>query len=131
MELDDLLRVADALNREGVDYVLFGGAAVNLHGIFRTTEDADFFVSPKPEKVVRIKRALRSLWNDPSIDEIHDDDMTGDYPSSRYGPPDVAFFMDFVSRLGEAFAYDDLEAEVHTVDGVDVRPATPRMLVRM
>lgn len=131
MELDDMIRIADALNREAVDYILFGGGAVNLHGLIRATEDADFFVSPAPENVARIKRALRSLWDDPLIDEIQDDDMVGEYPSFRYAPPDVEYYVDFVSRLGEAFAYDDLEAEVHTVDGIPVRLATPRTLVRM
>lgn len=132
MELDELLRVADALNREGVAYILFGGGAVNLHGLVRATEDADFFVSPEPENVARIKRALHSLWDDEQIDEILDEDMTtGAYPSFRYGPPDVDYYLDFVSRLGEAFAYADLEAEVHIVEGVRVRVATPRTLVRM
>lgn len=132
MDLPDMLRIAEALNREGVDYILFGGGAVNIHGLVRATEDADFFVSPLPENVVRIKRALRSLWDDPDIDEIQDEEMsTGTYPSFRYGPPGVEYYLDFVSRLGEAFSYSDLEAEIHTVDGVPVRVATPRTLVRM
>jgi hypothetical protein len=57
--------------------------------------------------------------------------MIGDYPSFRYGPPDEDFVIDAVSRLGEAFAYDDLEAEVHVVDDVPIRLATPATLVRM
>jgi nucleotidyltransferase AbiEii toxin of type IV toxin-antitoxin system len=131
MDLDKLLSVAEAFNREGVEYIVFGGAAVNLHGIFRATEDVDFFVRPEPENVARIKRALRSLWDDPSIDEIQDDDMIGDYPSFRYGPPDERFDIDVVSRLGEMFQYSDLECEVHEIDGVAIRLATPATLVRM
>lgn len=131
MDLDKLLMLVAALNREGVEYVLFGGAAVNLHGIFRVTEDYDFFVRPEPENIIRIKRALRSLWDDPAIEEIHDDDMVGEYPSVCYGPPDEDFTIDFVSRLGEMFQYDDLEAEIHDVKGVRVRIATPSTLVRM
>jgi len=131
MDLDKLLVIAEAFNREGVEYIVFGGAAVNLHGIFRATEDADFFVPPDPENVARIKRALRSLWDDPSIDEIQDDDMIGDYPSFRYGPPGEAFDIDVVSRLGDAFRYEDLESEVHDVDGVKIRLVTPATLYRM
>ena len=131
LDFGKLVAIADAFNREGVEYIVFGGAAVNLHGVFRTTEDYDFFVRPDPENVARIKRALHSVWNDPSINEIQDDDMVGDYPSFRYGPPDEDFAIDVVSRLGEAFAYDDLEAEVHVVEGVSIRLATPRTLVRM
>jgi hypothetical protein len=131
MDLDQLVRISDAFNREGVQYIVFGGAAINLHGIFRATEDADFFVRPEPENVASIKRALRSLWNDPSIDEIQDDDMVGAYPSFRYGPPDEKFDIDVVSRLGEAFQYDDLEFEIHEVEGVPIRLATPATLYRM
>lgn len=131
LDLDKMLAIARAFNEEGVEYILFGGAAINLHGLFRTTEDVDFFVRPEPENVARIKRALRSLWDDPSIDEIQDDDMIGDYPSFHYGPPTETFHIDVVSRLGQAFQYDDLEFEIHEVEGVRVRLATPATLYRM
>ena len=131
MDLDKLLEVVEAMNREGVEYILFGGAAVNLHGIFRVTEDYDFFVRPEPANVMRLKRALRNLWPDPAIEDIQDDDMVREYPSVCYGPPDEDFTIDFVSRLGEMFEYDDLDAEVHEVKGVRVRLATPATLVRM
>lgn len=132
-EFDHFIRVARALNDEGVRYVIFGAAAVNLHGLVRSTEDFDFFVSPDIENVAAIKRALRSLWDDPALDEIQDDDMVGDYPSFSYAPPDGSFGMDFVSRLGDAFAYAELEqnSQVHTVRGVQVRVASPEMLYRM
>ncbi|MEO8032915.1 MAG: hypothetical protein ABI837_00665 [Acidobacteriota bacterium] len=131
MDFDKLIGLADALNREGVEYILFGGAAVNLHGITRTTEDFDFFVAPDPENVRRIKRVLRSMWDDPNLDEIQDDDMIGAFPSFSYAPPGETFGLDFVSRLGEAFAYTDLEFETHEVEGVDIRLATPLTLYRM
>lgn len=131
MDLDKLLEIVAAMNRENVEYILFGGAAVNLHGVFRVTEDYDFFVRPEPENVVKLKRALKSIWDDPAIDDIQDDDMIRDYPSVCYGPPAEDFTLDFVSRLGEMFQYGDLEAEVHEVKGVRVRLATPATLVRM
>jgi hypothetical protein len=81
--------------------------------------------------VARIKRALRSLWDDPSIDEIQDDDMVGDYPSFNYNPPDEDFAIDVVSRLGEAFTYDQLEAVTMDVRGVPVQIVTPETLYRM
>ena len=36
-----LKEIIQALNDEKVDYVLFGGQAVNLHGILRFTEDIE------------------------------------------------------------------------------------------
>ena len=131
MNLDKLVLLVQALNREGVEYILFGGAAVNLHGLLRSTEDFDFFVRPEPENLRRIKKALRSLWDDPGLDEIQDDDMIGDYPSFSYDPPGEEFGLDFVSRLGEAFAFGDLDSEIHDVRGVPVRLATPQTLYRM
>jgi predicted nucleotidyltransferase len=131
MELSKVRTVAEAMNQEGVEYVIFGGVAVNLHGLARMTEDIDFFVRPDPENVSRIKRALRRVWNDPNIDEIQDDDMVGEYPSVKYCPPDEEFTIDFVSRLGETFAFDDLESQWVDIQGIQVPVATPATLVRM
>jgi hypothetical protein len=131
IDFNKVLSIVEAFNREAVEYMVFGGVAVNLHGLPRSTEDVDFFVDPAPENVVRIKRALRSIWDDPNLDEIQDDDMTGDYPSFEYEPPNERFNIDVVSRLGEAFKYSDLAAEVHEISGVPVRLVTAETLYRM
>jgi hypothetical protein len=131
IDFNRVLSIVEAFNREGVEYKIFGGVAVNFHGIPRTTEDVDFFVAPSPENVARIKRALRSIWDDPNLDEIEDDDMLGDYPSFTYDPPKESFGIDVVSRLGEAFAYDDLDAETREIRGVPVRFVTAATLYRM
>ncbi len=41
MELEEVLAVVRAFNERGVEYVLIGGVAVNLHGLVRGTEDVD------------------------------------------------------------------------------------------
>jgi hypothetical protein len=126
-KLRDLL---EALSVEGVRYVLFGGQAVNLHGIPRFTEDIDLFVEPGADNVERLRRALRRVWKDPSIDEIRVEDLAGDYAVVRYGTPDD-FAIDLVAKIGEAFRYGDVEFEERTFEGVPLRIATPRMLYRM
>lgn len=131
IDLDLVLQIVEAFNREGVEYKVFGGIAVIFHGLPRNTEDADFFVDPSPENVMKIKRALRSIWDDPNIDEIQDDDMIGDYPSFNYNPPNEDYGIDVVSRLGEAFAYADLAWETLEVKGVRVRVVTPETLYLM
>lgn len=125
--LVDLLR---ALGEEHVRYVLFGGQAVNLHGIPRFTEDIDLFVEPSEENVERLRRALARVWADPSIEEICAADLSGEYPVVRYGTPD-GFAVDLVSRVGEMFAFADVESETVSLEGVEARLATPRMLYRM
>lgn len=131
IDFNRVLSIVEAFNREDVAYKVFGGVAVNFHGLPRTTEDVDFFVDPSPENVVRIKRALRSIWDDPNLDEIQDDDFIGDYPSFNYEPPNEKFGIDVVSRLGEAFKYDDLAEETHEISGIPVRLVTPETLYRM
>lgn len=131
VDFDRLLQLTKAMNDEEVEYILFGGAAVNLHGLLRATEDYDFFIRPTSDNVMRLKRALRRVWDDPSIDEISDNDFLGDYRSIRYGPPADDLYIDFVSQLGEAFSYDDLDSEIHEYEHVPIRIATPATLVRM
>jgi hypothetical protein len=40
--LDDALRVIESLNQAGVDYVVVGGVALNLHGLTRLGEATRF-----------------------------------------------------------------------------------------
>lgn len=131
MDLDRVLDVVRAMNREGVEYITFGAVALWTHGIVRATEDADFFVAPTRENLERLKKALRSVWNDPSIEEISVDELMGDYPSVRYGPPDTDLTIDFLTRLGEVYPYDSLEWEMGEIEGVPIRVVTPMQLYRM
>lgn len=131
MELDELLAVLAAFEREGVEYVLIGGAALNIHGILRATEDADVFLRPSEDNIARLRRALDSVYCDPLVAEIRAEDLLGQYPAVRYGPPTGSLLFDFLTRLGDAFRWEDLEWEVVDVFGVPVRVATPKTLYRM
>lgn len=125
-----LKEIIQALNEENVDYVLFGGQAVNLYGILRFTEDIDLFVAPTAENVARIRRALRRIWQDPAVDEILVEDLAGEYAVVRYGTPD-GFYIDLVSRLGDVFRFEDIEHQPLALGDIHVKVATPRMLYRM
>ncbi len=129
--LPRFLALLSELHREGVEYVLVGGVALNLRGIPRATQDIDLFVRPEADNVERLKRALRAVWDDPSIDDISVEDLAGDYPTIRYGPPDDEFYVDLLSRLGTAVRFDDLEFTEEEFNGVPVRLATPATLVWM
>ncbi len=131
MELEQVIDLLAAFEREGVQYVLIGSMAMAAQGLVRATRDVDCFVSAEPSNVERIKRALRAVFVDASIDEISSEDLTGDYPVVQYGSPDGAFVIDLVARLGEAFEFNDIEFEELVVEGVTVRVATPRMLYEM
>ena len=131
MQFDDVMSVLIALSEERVEYVLVGGVAVGLHGFERATNDIDLFVRATDENVERLRRALRSLFDDPSIEEITAADLAGDYPTIRYGPPRGDFVIDILGRLGSEVGYDDLEFSVVEIEGTPVRLATPRTLYRM
>lgn len=131
MDIDILKRLLAALHARRVRYVLVGGIALNVHGIIRTTEDIDFFVEPTPENVAALRSALRDLWNDPEIDAIRAEELAGEYPVVRYGPPDGSSTIDIMSGLGTAFSFADIESQEADLEGIPVRVATPQMLYRM
>ncbi|MGE0495601.1 MAG: hypothetical protein AB7S38_40730 [Vulcanimicrobiota bacterium] len=68
---------------------------------------------------------------DPHIDEISSQDLSGDYPVIRYGPPDGELIVDLIARLGELFSYDDIESTMIDFEETPVRVATPATLYKM
>ena len=132
MDLAEAKRVLAGLHQEGVEYVLVGSMGMAAQGLVRATGDMDLFVSPTPENTERLRRALKGLFeDDPSVDEITSEDLQGDYPALQYTPPQGDYSLDILARLGEAFEYDDLDAEIIELDGIPVRVATPRTLYSM
>jgi hypothetical protein len=131
MNIDDVLRIVDALEAEGVRYALFGAMAMAVHGVDRATRDLDLFVAADEANVERLRRALRQVFDDPEIEQITSGDLAGEYPAIQYGPPDVDFTIDLVSRLGDAYTYDDLETTVVEVAGHPVTVVTPATLFEM
>ena len=131
MDYDITRRVLGALERTGVRYVVIGGVALNLHGLARTTEDLDIFVAPEADNIERLKAALRSVYDDPCIDEITAADLLGEYPAVQYVPPSGDFHIDILTRLGERFDFASLQSERIDLDGLTITVVTPRMLYRM
>ena len=131
MDLDDVLRVLDALEREGVRYAVFGGLAMAAHGFDRATRDLDLFISPDEDNIERLRSALSSVFDDAEIAAITAEDLGGDYPAVQYGPPGVDYTIDIVSRLGDAVGFEDLEFERVRAGEVTITVVTPATLYRM
>jgi hypothetical protein len=131
MDVDLIRQVFAALERERVQYVVFGAVALALHGLPRATEDLDLFIAPDRDNIERLKTALRSVFHDPHIDEITADDLLGEYPAVQYGPPEGPFHIDLLTRLGELFDYASLESERVDFGGITVTVVTPATLFRM
>lgn len=131
MNVSDAKDILRAFENHGVEYVLVGALAMAAHGLIRATRDIGVFLAPTEENLCRLTRALHSLFDDPSIEEITPDDLLGDYPAVEYVPPGAAFSIDIMTRLGTAFEYGDLQVETLDFDGVCVKVATPSTLYRM
>ena len=131
MDFDVLKRIIAALEARSVRYAVFGAIAMNLHGLVRATEDLDVFVAPEATNIDRLRQALKDVFDDSNVDQITASDLLGDYPSVRYAPAGQTFYLDILTRLGEAFRFDDLETERVPFDGLTATVVTPRMLYRM
>ena len=127
-----LLALIRALNENRVEYVVVGAVALGINGLARATEDLDLFVRPTSENVERLRAALSTIWSDPTIREIDASELAGEFGVVNYVPPTGDLSVDLISRVGEAFTFDDIEwHEVDAGEGVMARVATPRMLYRM
>jgi hypothetical protein len=131
VDYESTKKVLASFEREGVRYVVFGAAALNLHGLARFTEDLDLFVAPERDNIERLKRALRSVFDDPHIEEISADDLLGEYPALQYIPPEGTFHIDILVKLDEMFAFEDLELMRIPFDDLTVSVVTPATLYRM
>lgn len=120
MDFEVVKRLIAALEREQVRYAIFGAVAMSLHGIARFTEDGDIFVEPEATNISRLRAALRSVVDDPEIEQITAADLLGG-----------TFHIDIVTRLGDALTFADLETERLPFDGLTVSVVTPRGLYTM
>ena len=128
-QFNKYIRVLEALEKHRVEYILVGGFAVILHGLPRLTRDIDIFIKMAPKNIKQLRKALHSVFEDASIDEITLSELQT-YPVIRYGTPD-GFYIDILARLGEAFTYSDLELEVIDFQGIKIRIATAETLFRL
>lgn len=71
----DLLRLFETLGAHGVDYLVIGGVAAQVHGHRRTTMDLDLTPRPGRENAARLTRALESLEAVPADPELRGGDL--------------------------------------------------------
>jgi hypothetical protein len=123
--------VLEALERAGVRYAVIGDLAMAAHGFDRATRDLDLFVPPDEQNVERLRQGLLNVFDDPDIGTITAGDLGGAYPAMQYGPPGVDFTIDIVSRLGDAFRFEDLDVQRVKAGRVTITVVTPETLYRM
>jgi len=128
---EGFLKLCEALNKEGVKYVVIGGFAVFLHGFPRFTEDIDLFIDPSPENILKLKKALSSIYDDPSIDQLAVEDFH-QYAVIRYGTPDN-FYVDFIAKIGEMFTFDDISKDIEKIklENIEIPISGVKTLIEM
>ena len=132
MDRDELIRVLSAFEEQKLEYVLIGATAMAFHGLVRATEDVDLLIRSTPENVERLKQALQATYpDDPNVNDIHTEDLLGDYPAVRYYPLHGDLYFDILTRLGETARYETVESEAKEVEGVRVWVATPQALYQL
>lgn len=128
-QFENFMSVLDAFDKQKLEYILIGGAAVILQGIERLTRDIDIFVRMNNENIGLLRKALISIFEDESIGEITLEELQK-YAVIRYGTPDN-FYIDIIARLGEVAVYEDLEYEIITFQGIKIRIATLETLHKL
>ena len=125
-ELEDLLKLCEALNAEGVRYVLIGGFAVILHGFVRATKDIDLLIDASADNVQRLKRAMAFL-PDNAIALIADDEVEK-YQVVRIADEIVVDLLKAACGVDYARAADG-GIEIRTVDGVAIAVGRKELLI--
>jgi hypothetical protein len=125
-ELEDLLALCQALNAEGVKYLLIGGFAVILHGFVRATKDIDLLVDASAENIQRLKRAM-SFLPDNAVALIADDEV------EKYQVVRIADEI-VVDLLKNACGVDYSRAarggiEIKVIGGVEIPVGTKELLI--
>ncbi len=128
-QFKEFISVIKALNGYKVDYIVIGGVAVIFYGMERLTRDIDIFIKSEPQNIINLRKALYSLYNDRSIEEITFEEMKK-YPVIRYGTP-KGFYIDLMTSIGEKAVFDDLKFQEVKFEDVIIRIATPETLYEL
>ena len=126
-EQDDIVQLCKRLNESGAKYVVVGGFAIIAAGLARGTEDVDLLIETTLENERKVLDVLAEL----------PDGWAREIEPGEVGKVNVVRIADeiLVDLMAKACGIDYAEAAqdvvVHTVDGVEIPFASPRLLWRM
>jgi hypothetical protein len=135
----DVGRLLEALARHGVDYVVIGGVATQVHGHRRTTMDLDLTPDPDPANLGRLAAALVELEARPVDPKPRGGEVSATDPARL---AIAAIVPPLLTRHGQvhilkepegARAFEQLSkaALVVEIDGIEVAIASLDDLIRM
>lgn len=133
LDLRELFRV---LAEHGVDYLVIGGVAAQVHGRRRTTKDLDVTPAPDPENFERLTAALAALDAHPA--EFGPGAPTPTAEQLRLAPivPPLSTRhgeLHILNDVPGATAYDGMRARAlrTDIDGISLRIVGVDDLIRM
>jgi hypothetical protein len=135
----DSSRLLETLARHGVDYVVIGGVAVQVHGHRRTTMDLDLAPDPDPENLHRLAAALDELDARPRDPEFEGAEVSAIDPERLTIAPIVPPLRTRHGQIhilkepkgARAFELMRDAALVVEIDGIEVPIASLDDLIRM
>ena len=112
------LDMLKCLNKAGVDYIMVGGWAVNLHGYVRATVDLDIWILADHENARRVYAALGEFGA--PLAGITPDDFAADGTIFQIGVAPCR--IDVINKIdGVGYADASPRAIRKVIDGVPVR----------
>ena len=122
----DVLRIAELLESEHVQYALIGGYALALQGIVRLTEDVDILVEPTIEYARRWVRALSKLPDGAANELVGDDTLHEEPYAIRINDE---FTVD-VMNSASGFTWKELLPYRRRVEGINVMSLEGLLLMK-
>lgn len=135
----DVRRVVEALDRQGVEYLIVGGVASRFHGAERLTKDIDLVPSSEADNLERLAAALRDLGAFLRVGGMSDDEAKS-LPIVLDGPAlarmeistwrteagDLDVLRDLRSADGSRLGFSSLSprSKATTLGGVHIRLAS-------
>lgn len=128
-KLNNILFICDILNKNEVEYLLIGGAAVFLHGYFRYStnlageliekQDIDVLYNPSYKNYYNLLNALKALGQDVSTFEA---EQTPNPKKSFFVFEYENFTLDFLPELNNSEKFSDLfqKRELRNINNIDV-----------
>ena len=111
----DMLR---CLNKAGVDYIMVGGWAVNLHGYVRATIDLDIWILADQENARKVYAALGEFGA--PLGQVKPEDFAQDGTIFQIGVAPCR--IDVINKIdGGKYAEASPRAIQKTIEGVPVR----------
>ena len=111
----DMLR---CLNKAGVDYIMVGGWAVNLHGYVRATIDLDIWILADQENARKVYAALGEFGA--PLGQVKPEDFAQDGTIFQIGVAPCR--IDVINKIdGVKYAEASSRAIQKTIEGIPVR----------